>query len=165
MARPEFPALFDRLYRPHYQIGNFVWKLAILSNWTRHFMPTGHDRSCPNSYKPLEHCLCWGGVDLRTKQMSPEGRFYLKTHLAIWLFGTRWYFFWLYKYHGWTALKDSLERVLVPSRWHCEYCDQPWGKHTPDCAMLEVPEDIYDNWEDPMYDTPPDDPSLEPALP
>lgn len=166
MERPEFPTLFDRLYRAHYAIGNFLWFLAVLQRWTHYFMPTGHDRTCTKNWKPLEDCLCWGGVDLRTKQMSPEGRFYLKTHLAVWLFGVRWYDFWRYKYYAWTAFHDTLERLLVPSRWQCEYCSQPWGKHAPTCTMLEVPDGVYDNYEDPMYDDYPyDEPEpLDPSL-
>jgi hypothetical protein len=108
MARPELPALFDALYRPHYQIGNLIWKIAVLE------------------------------------------------HASI-----RWYYFWLYRYYGWIELKNILERFLVPSRWACEYCSARWDTHKTDCPQLEV----YDNWQDPMYETPDDDPSLEPALP
>jgi hypothetical protein len=158
LVRPEFPGLAARLYNPLRLTGNLIWKIAGFQNWTHYFMPTGHDRGCPNHYEPLETCLCWGGVDLRTKQMSPEGRFYLKSHLAIWLFGVRWYDFWKNTYYAWNHFENWVERQLVPSRWACEYCSAPWGKHDASCSLLEQEplfdelEAYYDNWEDPMYE-------------
>jgi hypothetical protein len=117
MPRPEFPEITRRLIAPHRAIGNFIWQIALISYWTHYFMPDGHARGCPDSYKPLETCLCPGGVDLRTKQMCPEGRFYLKFNLTIWRFGLRWYYFWLYKYYGWLDTYLVIERLLTPSVW------------------------------------------------